>query len=112
MKKWIVLIVGLIFMFVGTLGFIACSDRGLQNGVIVDKGYVGEYRDDYGQRHGAVYWFVIDDLDGCRWTKFVSAWDWTTHFVGDRYNIYDAVLYFGDEGIVVDFQSGRYLELE
>ena len=105
LMKWVVLIVGLICIFVGVCGLMV-SDPCIENGVIVDKGMVTEYIDEYGQRHGGVYWFVIDDLEGCRWTKYVSPVDWTTHWVGSRYNLRDAVMYFGDEGIWQDYQGG------
>lgn len=101
--KWVVLIVGLICIFVGVCGLLVGSN---ETGVIVDKGMVTGYVDEYGQHHGGVYWFVIDDLDGCRWTKYVSPSQWYTFWVGDRYNMKDAVMYFGDEGIWQDYQGG------
>lgn len=102
--KWVVLIVGLICIFVGVCGLLAGSSNDM--GVIVDKGMVTSYVDEYGQNHGGVYWFVIDDLEGCRWTKYVSPSQWHTFWVGDRYNMKDAVMYFGDEGIWQDYQGG------
>lgn len=102
--KWVVLIVGLLCIFMGVCGLLV--DSGNETGVIVDKGMVTGYVDEYGQNHGGVYWFVIDDLDGCRWTKYVSPSQWYIFWVGDRYNMKDAVMYFGDEGIWQDYQGG------
>lgn len=102
--KWVVLIVGLLCIFVGVCGLLAGSSN--DTGVIVDKGMVTAYVDEYGQNHSGVYWFVIDDLDGCRWTKYVSPSQWYTFWAGDRYNMKDAVMYFGDEGIWQDYQGG------
>lgn len=103
--KWVVLIIGLICIFVGICGLIIGTPYH-NTGIIVDKGMVTGYIDEYGQSHGGVYWFVIDDLKGCRWTKYVSPAQWYTFWAGDRYNMKDAVMYFGDEGIWQDYQGG------
>ena len=103
--KWVVLIIGLICIFVGICGLIIGTPYH-NTGIIVDKGMVTGYIDEYGQSHGGVYWFVIDDLKGCRWTKYVSPAQWYTFWAGDRYNMKDAVMYFGDEGIWQDYQRG------
>lgn len=103
--KWVVLIIGLICIFVGICGLIIGTPYH-NTGIIVDKGMVTGYIDEYGQSHGGVYWFVIDDLKGCRWTKYVSPAQWYTFWAGDRYNMKDAVIYFGDEGIWQDYQGG------
>ena len=47
--KWVVLIVGLICIFVGICGLLAGCDNDI--GVIVDKGMVTGYVDEYGQHH-------------------------------------------------------------
>lgn len=103
--KWVVLIIGLICIFVGICGLLVGAPYH-NTGIIVDKGMVTGYIDEYGQSHGGVYWFVIDDLKGCRWTKYVSPAQWYTFWAGDRYNMKDAVMYFGDEGIWQDYQGG------
>ena len=103
--KWVVLIIGLICIFVGICGLFVGAPYH-NTGIIVDKGMVTGYIDEYGQSHGGVYWFVIDDLEGCRWTKYVSPAQWYTFWAGDRYNMKDAVMYFGDEGIWQDYQGG------
>lgn len=68
---------------------------------------VDSYVDRYGFTHGEVYWLILSDDEGNRYTKYVSAATWYVQNVGGYYMLTpDAIPYEGDDSVARDLYRG------